>query len=47
MGGRPAIDLNEAKVKPATRLHDDYTLNIDDICGTSTSPDELTVVTCK
>src|SRR3954453_23089567 len=33
-GGRPAIDLDEAKVRAARRLHDDHTLNIDDICKT-------------
>src|SRR5712691_2985925 len=34
LGGRPAIDLDEAKVRAARRLHDDHTLNIDDICKT-------------
>jgi DNA invertase Pin-like site-specific DNA recombinase len=33
-GGRPQIDLDEAKVRAARRLHDDHTLNIDDICNT-------------
>ena len=33
-GGRPQIDLDEAKVRAARRLHDDHTLNIDDICKT-------------
>jgi DNA invertase Pin-like site-specific DNA recombinase len=31
LGGRPQIDLNEAKVRVARKLHDDQTLNIDDI----------------
>ena len=34
LGGRPPIDLDEAKVRAARRLHDDHTLNIDDICKT-------------
>jgi DNA invertase Pin-like site-specific DNA recombinase len=34
LGGRPPIDLDEAKVRVARRLHDDHTLNIDDICKT-------------
>ena len=33
-GGRPPIDLEEAKVRAARKLHDDHTLNIDDICNT-------------
>ena len=33
-GGRPLIDLDEAKVRAARKLHDDQTLNIDDICKT-------------
>jgi hypothetical protein len=28
------IDLDEAKVRAARKLHDDRTLNIDDICNT-------------
>ena len=32
LGGRPPVDLDEAKVRAARRLHDDHTLNIDDIC---------------
>ena len=34
LGGRPPIDLDEAKVRAARRLHDDHTLSIDDICKT-------------
>lgn len=34
LGGRPPIDLDEAKVRAARKLHDDHTLNIDDICKT-------------
>ena len=34
LGGRPAVDLDEAKVRAARKLHDDHTLNIDDICNT-------------
>jgi DNA invertase Pin-like site-specific DNA recombinase len=34
LGGRPPIDLDEAKVRAARKLHDDHTLNIDDICST-------------
>ena len=34
LGGRPPIDLDEAKVRAARKLHDDHTLNIDDICNT-------------
>ena len=34
MGGRPAVDLDEAKVRAARRLHEDHTLSIDDICIT-------------
>jgi DNA invertase Pin-like site-specific DNA recombinase len=34
IGGRPPIDLDEAKVRAARKLHDDHTLNIDDICKT-------------
>jgi DNA invertase Pin-like site-specific DNA recombinase len=34
LGGRPPIDLEEAKVRAARKLHDDHTLNIDDICKT-------------
>jgi DNA invertase Pin-like site-specific DNA recombinase len=34
LGGRPPIDLEEAKVRAARKLHDDHTLNIDDICNT-------------
>jgi DNA invertase Pin-like site-specific DNA recombinase len=33
-GGRPPIDLDQAKVRAARRLHEDHTLNIDDICKT-------------
>jgi DNA invertase Pin-like site-specific DNA recombinase len=33
-GGRPPIDLEEVKVRAARKLHDDHTLNIDDICNT-------------
>ena len=33
-GGRPPIDLDEAKVRAARKLPDDRTLNIDDICTT-------------
>ena len=33
-GGRPIVDLDEAKVRAARRLHDDRTLGIDDICKT-------------
>ena len=32
-GGRPPIDLDEAKVRAARKLHDDHMLNIDDICN--------------
>jgi DNA invertase Pin-like site-specific DNA recombinase len=32
LGGRPPIDLDEAKVRAARKLHDDHTLSIDDIC---------------
>ncbi len=32
LGGRPPIDLDEAKVRTARKLHDDQTLTIDDIC---------------
>jgi DNA invertase Pin-like site-specific DNA recombinase len=32
--GRPPIDLEEAKVRAARKLHDDRTLTIDDICKT-------------
>ncbi len=34
LGGRPPIDLDEAKMRAARKLHDDHTLNIDDICKT-------------
>jgi ACT domain-containing protein len=34
MGGRPPMNLGAAKVRAARRLHDDHTLNIDDICKT-------------
>jgi DNA invertase Pin-like site-specific DNA recombinase len=34
LGGRPPIDLEEAKVRAARKLHDDHTLTIDDICTT-------------
>ena len=34
LGGRPPIDLDEAKVRAARRLHDDHTLSIDEICTT-------------
>jgi DNA invertase Pin-like site-specific DNA recombinase len=34
MGGRPAVDLNKGKVRAARKLHNDHTLNIDDICKT-------------
>ena len=34
LGGRPPVDLDEAKVRAARRLHDDHTLSIDDICKT-------------
>ncbi len=34
LGGRPAVDLEEAKVRAARKLHDDHTLSIDDICKT-------------
>src|SRR5262245_19765778 len=34
VGGRPPINLDEAKVRAARRLHDDHTLSIDDICKT-------------
>src|SRR4051794_30091526 len=34
LGGRPAIDLDEDKVRAARKLHDDQTLSIDDICKT-------------
>ncbi len=34
LGGRPAINLDEAKVRAARKLQDDHTLNIDDICKT-------------
>src|SRR6186997_3611375 len=34
LGGRPPIDLDEAKVRAARKLHEDHTLNIDDICAT-------------
>src|SRR6476659_1576231 len=34
MGGRPSVDLDEAKVRAARRLHDDHTLSIEDICDT-------------
>ena len=33
-GGRPPIDLEEVKVRAARKLHNDHTLNIDDICNT-------------
>jgi DNA invertase Pin-like site-specific DNA recombinase len=34
LGGRPPIDLDDAKVRAARKLHDDHTLTIDDICRT-------------
>jgi DNA invertase Pin-like site-specific DNA recombinase len=34
LGGRPPINLEEAKVRAARKLHDDHTLTIDDICTT-------------
>ena len=34
LGRRPSIDVDEAKVRAARRLHDDHTLSIDDICET-------------
>ncbi len=34
LGGRPPMDLDEAKVRAARKLHDDHTLNIDEICKT-------------
>jgi DNA invertase Pin-like site-specific DNA recombinase len=34
LGGRPPIDLDQAKVRAARKLHSDHTLNIDDICKT-------------
>jgi DNA invertase Pin-like site-specific DNA recombinase len=34
MGGRPAVDFDEVKVRAARRLHDDHALSIDDICKT-------------
>lgn len=34
LGGRPPVDLDEAIVRAARKLHDDHTLNIDDICST-------------
>jgi DNA invertase Pin-like site-specific DNA recombinase len=34
LGGRPPVNLDEAKVRAAHKLHDDRTLNIDDICST-------------
>jgi hypothetical protein len=34
MGGRPPVDLDEAKVRAARWLHDDQMLSIDDICNT-------------
>ena len=34
MGGRPAVDLDEAKVRAARRLHEEHTLSVDDICRT-------------
>jgi DNA invertase Pin-like site-specific DNA recombinase len=34
LGGRPPIDLDEAKVRAARKLHENHTLNIDDICTT-------------
>jgi DNA invertase Pin-like site-specific DNA recombinase len=34
LGGRPPIDLDEAKVRAARRLHDDHTLSINEICTT-------------
>jgi DNA invertase Pin-like site-specific DNA recombinase len=34
LGGRPPINLEEAKVRAARKLHEDHTLNIDDICTT-------------
>lgn len=33
-GGRPPVELEEAKVRAARKLHDDHTLNIEDICST-------------
>jgi DNA invertase Pin-like site-specific DNA recombinase len=33
-GGRPPINLDEAEVRAARRLHDDLMLKIDDICKT-------------
>jgi DNA invertase Pin-like site-specific DNA recombinase len=33
-GGRPPMNLDEAKIRAARKLHDDHTLNIDDICST-------------
>jgi DNA invertase Pin-like site-specific DNA recombinase len=38
LGGRPPIDFDEAKVRAARKLHDDHTLNIDDICSTLHTP---------
>jgi len=32
LGGRPPMDLDEAKVRAARKLHDDHTLTLDDIC---------------
>src|SRR5204862_48596 len=48
LGGRPPVDLDEAKVRAARKLRDDHPLNIDDICKTlniskSTSEDDVTV----
>jgi DNA invertase Pin-like site-specific DNA recombinase len=34
LGGRPPIDLDEAKVRAARKLHVDHTLTIDHICNT-------------
>jgi len=34
LGGRPPMDLDEAKVRAARKLHDDHTLTLDDICKT-------------
>jgi hypothetical protein len=34
LGRRPPIGLDEAKVRAASKLHEDHTLNIDDICTT-------------
>jgi DNA invertase Pin-like site-specific DNA recombinase len=33
-GGRPLVDLDEAKVRVARKLYDDQILDIDDICKT-------------